>query len=353
MSFSNNSVQKFNQGASAPMQFQTMGTVTNKFGATADNSAMAREMAEIQAKVFMAKTYPRDMESVKQKILSNCSRPEMARSAIYQYPRGGQKVEGPSIRLAEMLALAFGNIESKTEVLDQNVVQSLVKVSAWDYESNRQSSRTFVVRHERDTKGGRVILSDNRDIMEMINNIAARNRRACILELIPGDYVELAVNECSRTIQSKLELTQDLISDMVSAFKDQFGITKEQLEARIGMKVESITAQKFYDLDSVFSSIRDGIGRPEQFFDMNLGKNKEPEQKARKNSSQEALAEKVRKQPQNASVEPKGKITPEKQSDALQTPSRASDEAYSFDQMMEDADDANPPVWNRETGDYE
>lgn len=335
----NNQVQKFNQGASqTPMQFQTMGAVTNKFGATADNSAMAREMAEIQAKVFMAKTYPRDMEAVKQKILANCSRPEMARSAIYQYPRGGQKVEGPSIRLAEMLALAFGNIESKTEVLDQNVVQSLVKVSAWDYESNRQSSRTFVVRHERDTKGGRMTLTDNRDIMEMINNIAARNRRACILELIPGDYVELAVNECSRTIQSKLELTQELISDMVNGFKEHFGITKEQLEARIGMKVESITAQKFYDLDSVFSSLRDGIGRPEQFFDMNLGKEKEkePEQKSRKNSSQEALAQKVKAKtnnPDDAHIKP--------------APVEAS-----LDDVINEAEQEQEPHWDAEANDW-
>ena len=335
----NNQVQKFNQGASqTPMQFQTMGAVTNKFGATADNSAMAREMAEIQAKVFMAKTYPRDMEAVKQKILANCSRPEMARSAIYQYPRGGQKVEGPSIRLAEMLALAFGNIESKTEVLDQNVVQSLVKVSAWDYESNRQSSRTFVVRHERDTKGGRMTLTDNRDIMEMINNIAARNRRACILELIPGDYVELAVNECSRTIQSKLELTQELISDMANGFKEHFGITKEQLEARIGMKVESITAQKFYDLDSVFSSLRDGIGRPEQFFDMNLGKEKEkePEQKSRKNSSQEALAQKVKAKtnnPDDAHIKP--------------APVEAS-----LDDVINEAEQEQEPHWDAEANDW-
>lgn len=333
----NNQVQKFNQGASqTPMQFQTMGAVTNKFGATADNSAMAREMAEIQAKVFMAKTYPRDMEAVKQKILANCSRPEMARSAIYQYPRGGQKVEGPSIRLAEMLALAFGNIESKTEVLDQNVVQSLVKVSAWDYESNRQSSRTFVVRHERDTKGGRMTLTDNRDIMEMINNIAARNRRACILELIPGDYVELAVNECSRTIQSKLELTQELISDMVNGFKEHFGITKEQLEARIGMKVESITAQKFYDLDSVFSSLRDGIGRPEQFFDMNLGKEKEkePEQKSRKNSSQEALIAKAKTKKEGAPINP------------------APQPEATLDDIIGEAEEEQEPHWDAEANDW-
>lgn len=326
MAFNDNkSVQSYQQNSAPSMQFQMVAPVTNKFGATTDNSGMARELAEIQAKVFMAKTYPRDMEEVKQKILSNCSRLEMAKSAIYQYPRGGQKVEGPSIRLAEMLALAFGNIESKTEVLDQNAAQSLVKVSAWDYESNRQSSRTFIVRHERDTRSGRIMLVDNRDITEMINNIAARNRRACLLELIPGDYVELAVRECAQTIESKLELTQEIITNMVEAFKINFGISKEQLEDRIGMKVESITAKKFYDLDSIYSSLQDGIGKPEQFFNMDLGKEKEAETSKRKNPSQDVLIGKAKKQPANASTEKKPETTPAEGEGALKPASRTAE----------------------------
>lgn len=277
------------------MQMQPLQGV-GKFGSTADNSAMAREMAEIQAKVFMAKNFPRDMEAVKNTITANCSRMEMARSAVYQYPRGGQTVTGPSIRLAEMLALAFGNIESKTEVLDQNREQSLVKVSAWDYESNRQSSRTFVVKHERDTKYGRTPLTDNRDIMEMINNQASRNRRACILELIPADYVDYAVGVCSQTLQSNINLTQEMLSQMVEGYQNNFGVTKEMLEARIGSRVEAITIQKFLELDRIFASLRDGVGKPADFFDMDIGKKKdEDKDDGRKNSSQEALKGKLRK----------------------------------------------------------
>lgn len=77
----------------------------------------------------------------------------------------------------------------------------------------------------------------------------------------------------------------------------------------------------------------------------------------RKNPSSADIMNKVsqmaEKQPQNASAESKGEITPERQSNASETSSRAADESYSFDQMMEDADDANPPVWNETIGDYE
>lgn len=258
--------QNSNFGTVPSTGFQPQMQASGKFGGLADNSAMVREMAEVQAKIFMAKNFPRDMARVKEIITANCSRMEMAQSAIYEYPRGGQTVKGPSIRLAEMLALAFGNIESKTEVLDQNDRQSLVKVSAWDYESNRQSSRTFVIRHERDTRSGRQTLTDNRDIMEMINNQAARNRRACILELIPADFVDYAVTVCSQTLESSIQLTQEMLSQMVEGYKTNFGVTREMLEERIGCKVEAISIQKFLELDRIFASLQDGVGKVEDFF---------------------------------------------------------------------------------------
>lgn len=42
------------------------------------------------------------------RILKSCTRETLAQSAVYSYPRGGQSVEGPSIRLAETLAQEWG-----------------------------------------------------------------------------------------------------------------------------------------------------------------------------------------------------------------------------------------------------
>ena len=285
----------------SPMDFATsMPAATGKFGSTQKSISEAREIAAIQGKIFMARQFPRDMEDVKKKIVATCSRPSLASGAVYQYARQGSTITGPSIRLAEVLSLAFGNIESSTEVLDQDEDKSIVKVSAWDYESNRQSSRTFVVRHERDTKYGKKKISENRDVMELINNMAARNRRACILELIPKDYIDLAVDTCEATLKASVKLDQNSITDMLDAFKNTFGVTRSQIEKRIQSSAEAISIGKFLELRRIYASLNDGVGNISDFFEPEEEKEApEVEKKSagttRKNASQSLLKEKVGK----------------------------------------------------------
>ena len=239
----------------------------------------AKEYAAIQGKIFMAKQFPRNMREVQKEIDTECSRTALASKAVYTYARAGNNIQGPSIRLAETLARCFGNIESSTEVISQSDEASLVKVSSWDYESNRQASRTFVVKHERwknvydkvtnKKEKVREILTDSRDILEMINNIAARNRRACILELIPGDYVDRAVAKCSDTIKSNIKITPEYLSALVESFA-QFGVTQAMIEARIQRKIEAITVDQVVNLRTVYTSLKDGMGTSEDFFDTSI-----------------------------------------------------------------------------------
>lgn len=243
------------------------------------SSLETREMADIKAKVFMAKQFPRNIAEVTKMVDSECSRVALASQAVYTYPRGDRDITGPSIRLAETLARCMGNITSATEVLSQTEEASLVRVSAWDYEANRQASRTFIVRHERDKsefdrvtrtkKKVKEKLTDNRDIMEMINNIAARNRRAVILELIPGDLVDRAVHLCSKTLAAKVNITPELIDTLIKSFEG-FGVSKAMIEERIQRKAEAISVQQVLELRQIFTSLRDGVGKPESFFNMNI-----------------------------------------------------------------------------------
>ena len=237
----------------------------------------AREMADIQGKIYMAKQFPRKMAEVTQAVDAECSRLAMASKATYVYARGGQNISGPSIRLVETIARCMGNIKSETETLSQTAEASLVRTSAYDYEGNRQAARTFVVRHERDKtswENGRKVkvreqLTDNRDIMEQINTIAARNRRACLLELIPADLVERAVAMCEKTMASKVKISPELIQNLISAFSD-YGVSRAQIEARIQRSMDAITVQNVLDLRQVYTSLKDGMGKPEDFFDMNV-----------------------------------------------------------------------------------
>src|SRR5690606_13682459 len=120
-------------------------------------------------------------------------RPFLAQQAIYAYPRGPQTVTGPSIRLAEAMAQAWGNLDCGIREISQADGVSVAEAYAIDLETNIRISKTFHVRHVRDTKQGKKRLTDSRDIYELVANQGARRLRACILGILPGDVVDAAV----------------------------------------------------------------------------------------------------------------------------------------------------------------
>ena len=83
-----------------------------------------RQMQEVKGMVFMAKQFPRDMSASYQRIMRACERKVLAENAAYQYPRGQEKVSGPSIRLAEVLAQNWGNMDFGVIELEQRPGES-------------------------------------------------------------------------------------------------------------------------------------------------------------------------------------------------------------------------------------
>ncbi|MEN2466710.1 hypothetical protein AAIB49_18440, partial [Ornithinibacillus sp. JPR2-1] len=86
-----------------------MSELAAQYQQASNNSALAqstasREMEEVKGQIFMARQFPRNVFQAEQRILDACKRPSLAQTAVYSYPRGGTKVEGPSIRLAEVIA---------------------------------------------------------------------------------------------------------------------------------------------------------------------------------------------------------------------------------------------------------
>lgn len=225
-----------------------------------------RQLAEIQGMVFMAKQFPRDENYALQRILKSCERVSLAEGATYEYPRGGTKVKGPSIRLAEALAQHWGNMDSGIVELEQKDGESTVMAYAWDLETNNRQTKIFTVPHVRERRRGNVSLTDPRDIYETVANMGARRLRACILGVIPGDVVDAAVEKCEQTLSGSLgDDLSDVIDKLIKAFA-KFKVKKEQLEELIGCKAEAFTANDITRMRSVYKSLDDGMAGVEDFF---------------------------------------------------------------------------------------
>lgn len=257
-----------------------MNELINQFqqknqGAVMAESSSSREMEEVKGQIFMAKQFPRNVFQSEQRIIDNCKRPSLAEVAIYSYPRGGTKVEGPSIRLAEVLAQNWGNLAFGVKELEQREGESVAMAYAWDLETNVRQEKIFTVKHSRKAKGKVKKLDDPRDIYELVANHGARRLRACILGIIPGDIVDKAVEECNKTMQgvNKGPL-KDRIADALKAFKEKYRVTQEQIEDRFGYNVDAFTERDLLDLIKIYNSLKDGMSKVEDWFSKDV-KNKQ------------------------------------------------------------------------------
>lgn len=244
-------------------------------GGVLGQATASREMEEVKGAIFLAKQFPRNVYQAEQRILDSCKRPALAEVAMYQYPRGGQKVIGPSIRLAEVLAQNWGNLSFGVKELEQKNGESVAMAYAWDLETNTRQEKVFTVKHSMKTKNGMKVLDDPRDIYELVANNGSRRVRACILGIIPGDIVEKAVEECSKTLAGNNKgPLKDRIAKALNAFKEKYRITQEMIEEKFGYNADSFTEHDFVELINIFNSIKDGLSKPEDWFDRGAAKEK-------------------------------------------------------------------------------
>ncbi|NBH24704.1 hypothetical protein D3Z60_02575 [Lachnospiraceae bacterium] len=238
----------------------------------------SRQMQEVQGQIVMAKKFPRDEIAARNRILTACQRKRLAEQAEYEYQRGTSKITGVSIRLAEAMAQNWGNLDFGFVELEQRSGESQVMAYCWDLETNTRQTKIFAVPHIRETKKGNYPLTGSRDIYELVANQAARRVRACILGIIPGDIVEEAVEQCRKTLidGEKLPL-KDLISGVVRTAKEEYAVPQESLEKYIGCKADSFSMNDLIRLKKVFNSIKDGMAKREEIFELPGVKKKEAE----------------------------------------------------------------------------
>ena len=284
----NTATESMNPFADAPVAARP--TASNAVA----NTDAQRAVAAVQAAMMIARMNPRNKIAAMDRILNACSRPGLADAAVYTYSRGGTDISGPSIRLAEAMAQDWQNMSFGIREIEQRNGESTVQAYAWDVENNTRREVTFQVPHVRHTKKGNYKLEDPRDIYELVANSGARRVRACILAVIPGDVTEAAVAQCELTMKAKADTSPEALQKMLVAF-EPFGVTKEQIEARIQRHLDAIQPAQVVSLKKIYASLRDGMSAPGDWFEPTAQAEAEPgaAQGTRTDAVKEALKKKA------------------------------------------------------------
>lgn len=217
----------------------------------------ARAEAEVKAAVVVAQQCPRNVAMARAQMIESCEQRELADRAFFRYKRAGSQITGPTIHLARELARCWGNVQYGIAEMrrDDAAGESEMMAFAWDVQTNTRSSTTFIVPHVRDKTGGGVRLTETRDIYENNANMGARRVREAIFAILPPWYTEQAKAVCNATIErGDGTPLPERIAGMLGAY-DRAGVTKKQLEDKVGLRSENWTAKDVAALTVVWKSL--------------------------------------------------------------------------------------------------
>jgi hypothetical protein len=210
---------------------------------------------EVGQQLAAARANPRNLELFRRNAAAwSCTDGETAASCFYAVPRAGKTIEGPSIRMAEILAIAWGNLRVRTRLVGRDDMSVTVEAEVWDLETNAAFSAQ---------ETGRTIDKYDRpyseDLVQVtIKATAAKARRNAILAVIPGAFVKPILAQCRKTAVGDVAALADTRAKALEAL-GKMGVTPDRILARLAKSDPSqIDLDDILFLRSAFADIRDG-----------------------------------------------------------------------------------------------
>lgn len=222
--------------------------------------------AEINQQVATAKKYPRKgIRTISDNIMSWATlNEETASECMYALERGGKPITGPSIRFAEIVRAAFGNMRVaarfvRLDLDDAKRGAVIVEAVAIDLEANQ--AEAIPVRRSVMTsgKGGRAPSVFSADMINMTVNAASSiARRNAILAVVPKAFWSEGYKRVVKVIQGDGTTLAKRRKDILDAFA-RINVTAERVFAALGVKtVEDITLEHMPALVGFMTAIKDG-----------------------------------------------------------------------------------------------
>ena len=262
---------------------------------------------EISSQVATAKRYPR---SLKKSIATATDMAtldqETAESCFYRLERkakDGEKVviEGPSIRLAEIFGIAWGNLRFGSRVIDEQERFVVVQGYAADLENNIAAA----VEVARRIAGRRGRYSDDmiQTTIAAAQSIAVRN---AILRVVPRTYVDHVLEKAKQVavgdIKELAKVRQKVIERLA-----KLGVAKDRVFAKLGVaSIEEVGRDHVEALIGFGTAIKEGTAKAEELFPP-IVVEKEPAAAEEKPASSASVAAHVAQQ---AAAEPEPLSTP-------------------------------------------
>ncbi len=218
-----------------------------------DNALAEIHHVELDTQITTAKAFPRDVALVLEecKAMATMSK-EAAQSCQYNLPRAGG-IKGDSIRLAEIVASAWGNLRVASRILETTAIEVVAQSVVMDTEKNYMESKE--VRRSIVDKNGRrfqdhVVVSTEQAAM----SIAKRN---AVFGVIPKSFVQEVAEHAKTFLLDGAKTVEERRVAAVEYLDKELGVGEELILKYV--KRQSVDDMSMDDCDllvSVVTSIK-------------------------------------------------------------------------------------------------
>lgn len=235
----------------------------------------ASAKALVEARYTIALHQPRDLDVVRANFLRECKRASFAEVAVYSKPVGQERITGPSIRFAEAVLQAMGNISIQTPVVYDDNEKRIMRITVMDLERNVTAEGDVTIRkvvERRSLRDGEVAISvrensrgqktylraaTDDEMLNTVNALVSKAIRTLGLRLVPGWLIDEALRECQATTTSNAKSNPDAEKNKLMDAFAGIGITPTMVKEFLGHPGERLQPAELKELRAIFASIRD------------------------------------------------------------------------------------------------
>ena len=246
----------------------------------------ALNRSEIDIQISTAKRYPRFIDDSLRKIVElGTVNSATAEECFYSLRRGGsgetKAIEGPSVRLAEIVAACWGNLRVASQIVGNDGKFITARGVCHDLETN--VAVACEVRRRITDKYGKTY---NEDMQVVTGNAAgAIAFRNAVFKVVPKAVISEAIT------QIKSKITDSVVSNVeeskvkMFAYFAKLGVTKDMIYSYFEIKSDAeVTPEIVAELRTTVTSIKEKQATVEELF-INPYNEKQKEQNATKRTA--------------------------------------------------------------------
>lgn len=224
--------------------------------------------AEVDIQIATAKKYPRDINEALNKIATYAKMDkETAEDCFYVLRRRGANgqenvIEGLSVRMAEIIAGAWGNVRVQTRITGNDGKMITAQAICHDLETNYAVSKE--VNRRITDKFGRTYSEDMQVVTgNAASSIAFRN---AVLAVIPKAITKKVINEVKQVaLGQSIDLEQSR-QNIIIYFK-KIGVSEEQILSYLDINsINEIDQAKVFELRATANAIKEGTTTVQETF---------------------------------------------------------------------------------------